>query len=142
MTLRMMISQVAKRYKAIKFSRKFTAKILIFFAVVYFISSCVINQFHFDRWFPIRDVRIAGVFHSNHDEVQQLLRPLVNKGFFAIDVVQIKQRLLQLPWVSEVSVKRVWPEAIDIQILEKKSLATWNDSGLISGTGEIFNPPK
>ncbi len=138
----MMISQVAKRYKAIKFSWKFSAKILTFVAVVYFISSYVINQIHFDRWFLIHDVRIAGVLHTDHSEVQELLHPLVSKGFFAIDVPQIKQRLLQLPWISEVSVKRVWPETIDIQVYEKTSLATWNDIGLISTTGEIFNPPK
>jgi cell division protein FtsQ len=39
-------------------------------------------------------------------------------------------------------VRRVWPQSIDIEIVEKNSLARWNDLGLLSTTGEIFNPNK
>jgi cell division protein FtsQ len=136
-----MIGQVAKSYKDLKFSLKLSAKILSFAAFLFCVSLSF-NHLHFANYFPIREVKIAGANYSDHSDMQSALLPLVNKGFFKVDVVQIQQRLLQFPWVSEVSVRRVWPQSIDIEIVEKNSLARWNDLGLLSTTGEIFNPNK
>ena len=37
-------------------------------------------------YFPIKTVRIYGVNHVDQQEVQDLLLPLVNQGFFTINV--------------------------------------------------------
>jgi cell division protein FtsQ len=44
-----------------------------------------------------------------------------------------------LSWVKSVHIKRSWPNAVDITVLERHELARWNDGGLIDASGELFN---
>lgn len=92
------------------------------------------------NYFPIQDVKIFGVQHLNHDEVQSLVLPFVSKGFFWVDVDRIKERILQLPWVAQVVVSRVWPNQVIITVNEKIPFALWNDASLLSEAGELFSP--
>lgn len=136
----MMISLVRKRYKELKLSWKLTTKLLCFVFFL-FLVWFILDQVKTSNYFPIDEVKIAGVKHE-HQEMQKILLPLVNKGFFHIDVQLIRERLLQFPWVADASVRRVWPNQVVIQVTEKKPLAHWNHSGLLTTSGEIFNPAK
>ena len=90
---------------------------------------------------PIRYVRTEGVFeYIGKEEVKNALRPLVATGFFTADMQAIKLAVLQMPWVAKVSVKRVWPDAIDIKVYEQKAYARWGDKSLLNERGEIFSP--
>jgi|SRR5579885_548869 cell division protein FtsQ len=99
-----------------------------------------LNQLNFSRYFPIKTVRVFGVNRLDHQQVQNLIFPLVNNGFFKINVDYIRDRLLQMPWVSELYVRRVWPDQVEITVVEKNPAARWNEEGLLSDAGEIFTP--
>lgn len=135
----MMITQVMKRYKDIKFSWHFAMKALIF-VIFLFLITVLFRQFTDSPHFPIQEVKIVGVKHIDHQELKHLLKPLVSKSFFRVNVEQIHDQLMQLPWISDVYVKRIWPSEILIQIAEKIPLARWNDNSLLSAQGEIFSP--
>lgn len=137
----MMIRQVGKRYKSLRLSWKFTAKALSLI-VVFLLSLMVINQFRTISYFPIKEVNIIGAQHIDHQELQQLLVPFVKRGFFAVDVEMIKERLNQFPWVADASVSRVWPNQVVIHVSEKVALARWNNEHLLSTNGDIFTPAK
>lgn len=115
---------------------------LLIAAVV--IAACLftINQFKLSRYFPIKSVRVYGIAHLNQQDVQTALFPLVKRNFFAVNVVYIRNQLLQLPWVSEAFVRRSWPDKIDITIVEKTAIAKWNDQNLLSNGGELFSPDE
>lgn len=98
------------------------------------------NHFHFTTYFPIQTVRVYGVKHSDQREIQQLLTPLVSASFFNIHIERIQNRLLQLPWVSRLSVRRLWPDQLEITLVEKNAIASWNNADLLSEEGEIFMP--
>ena len=90
---------------------------------------------------PIRYVRIEGVFqYLSKNEIQTLLQPIVMKGFFDVDIQEIHTVVSNLPWVDAVTVKRVWPDAIDIKVSEKKPYARWGENRLITEQGIIFAP--
>lgn len=133
------MNQVRKRYKNFKFSWKMTGKVVCFLGFL-FIVSFLFNQFKKNPYFNIKEVKIVGATHMSHEEIKQSLLPLVNKGFFIVDVSLIKERLKQFSWVSEASVRRVWPNQIHIQIQEKRPLAYWNHSQLLTTAGEIVTP--
>lgn len=135
----MITSHVRKRYKDFKFSWKFAAKALGFIVFIYLLT-LGFNQFKTANYFAIKEVQVVGVRHSDHQAIQNLLLPLVNKSFFMVDVDLIKDRLMQFAWISTVSVKRVWPGQISIQVTEKNPAARWNDQSLLSTMGEIFTP--
>lgn len=137
----MIIAQVMKHYKDFKFLWKLALKLLSFILFLCVVSY-TFNHLKVSHYFPIKEVKIAGLEHIDHQEVQQLLLPLVKKGFFAVDVELIKERLMHFSWISEAYVRRIWPNQIVIQVIEKKPIARWNQVGLLTTSGEIFSPAK
>ena len=90
---------------------------------------------------PLKYVRTEGVFqYLSKNEVQAVLQPLVLTGFFDVDMQAIQAAVATLPWVDTVAVKRIWPDAIDIKVSERKPYARWGKSSLITGQGVIFTP--
>jgi cell division protein FtsQ len=108
------------------------------------VLSCIfaLNQIKWSSYFPIKTVRVYGVNRVDPQEVQGLLFPLVSRGFFTINVDYIRDRLLQMPWVSTLYVRRVWPDQVDITVVEKSAIARWNEESLLSGAGELFSPKR
>jgi cell division protein FtsQ len=92
------------------------------------------------HYFPIKTVRVHGIHRGYQKEVENLVKPLVNRGFFTINVDFIRERLMQIPWVSHLSVHRLWPDRIEITIVEKQPIARWNNQSLLSEAGELFSP--
>ena len=91
--------------------------------------------------YPIKYVRTEGVFqYLSKDEIKTALEPLVKTGFFDIDVQVIHNAVETLPWVESVTVRRVWPDAIDIKVKEKKPIVRWRENSLISDKGVVFTP--
>jgi cell division protein FtsQ len=91
-------------------------------------------------YFPIKTVSVYGVNRADHQEVQNLLLPLVHHGFFTVNVDDIRDRLLQMPWIADIAVRRDWPDRIKVTIIEKTAVARWNNESLLSETGELFSP--
>lgn len=92
---------------------------------------------------PIKQVHIEGEFlrlDTNH--LQTLVTEKVRGGFFNIDVAAIHKTLLALPWVKEVSVHRVWPDALRVVVNEQTAVARWNATGLLNEQGHYFAPDK
>ncbi len=90
---------------------------------------------------PVKYVRVEGVFqYLSKEELQAVLLPLVTTGFFDADMQAIQQAVANLPWVGAVAVKRVWPDAIEIKVREKKAFARWGRHSLITEQGIIFTP--
>ena len=83
-----------------------------------------------------------GINRVDRNEVQQLLLPLVNRGFFTVNIDYIRDRLLQLPWVADIFVRRTWPDQVEVTIIEKNALARWKDNTLLSETGVLFSPKQ
>ncbi len=114
-------------------------KIAVIIAVIISLGYAI-SRNNFARYFPIKTVRVYGVERVDQREVQNVVAPLANRGFFNVNVEYIRDRLLQMPWVANTIVHRYWPDRIDITIIEKNAIARWNDQSLLSDSGEIFVP--
>lgn len=108
------------------------------------VLSCLfaLNHIQLSGRFPIKTVKVYGINHVDQAEVQDVLRPLVSHGFFAVNVEYMRDRLLQMPWVSDLYVKRMWPDQVEVTVVEKKAAAKWNESSLLSNAGEVFSPKQ
>ncbi len=90
---------------------------------------------------PIKYVRIEGVFqYLTKDEIKQALLKQIMTGFLNADMQAIRQVLLGLPWIAQVQVKRVWPDAIEIKVYEQYPVARWGNIGLLNEHGDLFIP--
>ncbi len=90
---------------------------------------------------PIRYVRIYGVFqYISRDSLRKILLPSVVTDYFSVDVQEIDKAALQHPWIKNVSVKRIWPDAIEIYVTEQLPVVRWGDKGLLNLKGDLFTP--
>lgn len=90
---------------------------------------------------PIREVRVDGEFRRlSPAHLQQVVAAEATGGFFSVDVEAIRAALMSDPWVREVIVRRVWPDALAVTVLEQRAIAYWGDDALINEEGRVFHP--
>ena len=101
-----------------------------------------------NHWFedpanlPIRIVRIDGQLeYLKKTDLQETVAPVVTGGYFNIDLHAISHKARQLAWVDAVSVKRIWPDTVVMNITERQAIARWGEKQLVTARGEVFLPP-
>lgn len=94
-----------------------------------------------DEAFPIETVLIEGEFrYLSKPLLKDHALPYVSGGFFSVNLVQVRDALMQLPWVQDVSIRRQWPDALNIRVIEKQPVAFWGEDKLISSKAVLFQP--
>lgn len=93
---------------------------------------------------PISVVRIDGeLARTGPEPVERIVsRHTAGAGFFSLDLAALRADLEQLPWLHTVSLRRIWPDTLDVEIDEHVAVARWNDAALISDEGTVFRPPQ
>lgn len=90
---------------------------------------------------PIKNVKIEGEFqYISKEKLKEILRPQVKLGYYHANMDAIHKAIEELPLVDKVDVKRVWPDVIDIKIIEQKPIVRWGDNALLNKQGEILIP--
>ena len=90
---------------------------------------------------PISKLIVEGKLnHLTNTDISQALKGVVGSGFFNADLTAIKNAVELLPWVETVTVTRIWPGQIKLDIKEQVAASYWNDDGFINAKGEIFKP--
>jgi len=90
---------------------------------------------------PIKHVRIEGELrHVSKEAVSNSLATLVKTGYFAMDSERILAKLIELEWVADARVLRVWPDTIVLSFNEQNPVAVWNDEQLLNDVGGVFQP--
>jgi cell division protein FtsQ len=91
--------------------------------------------------FPISNVKIFGNLHYvSEQKISDLVAPQLNNGFFGVKVSNLRQQLIELPWIEHVDVRRVWPGQLVLRIKEHIPAAFWQLDGLLSEKGTLFLP--
>lgn len=89
--------------------------------------------------FPVREIAVLGrLERTDRAQLARAIEGRVSGNFFAADLAAVRAALQPLPWVRRVSVRRVWPDRIEVAIEEHVALARWGDSGLVNTHGEPF----
>lgn len=50
----------------------------------------------------------------------------------------IRASALKVPWARDAAVRRIYPDAVEIAFVAHEALARWDDTRLVSPTGEVF----
>ena len=91
---------------------------------------------------PLERVRIEGdVRRTSEEQLKLALATAMHGGFFSIDLEAVRRGVEALPWVSQASVRRVWPPALVLTVQELSAQAHWGKDALVSPQGEVFYPP-
>ncbi len=91
--------------------------------------------------FPIRYVRVTGTFqYLLKSDVKKVTGVAVQESFLTVDIVAIRKTVEGLPWVDSATVSRVWPDTVDIHVVEQSAVAYWGHDELLNDRGELFKP--
>ncbi len=89
--------------------------------------------------FPIREVKVDGqLTHVNREQIKLIVAKHLKGNFFTLDLIKTRDAFEKLPWARNVSVRRRWPDKLDVAIEEHQALARWGNIGLVNTHGELF----
>jgi cell division protein FtsQ len=107
------------------------AAVLMLYAIVFVVVHLPI--------FPLREVRVEGeLAHVNREQVKLIVARHLNGNFFTVDLEKTRNAFQKLPWARNVSVRRRWPDKLEVVIEEHKELARWGNIALVNTYGELF----
>jgi len=95
--------------------------------------------------FDFRRIEIAGdVRHISRAAVRDAISGRLAGNYFTIRLDQARRAFETLPWVAQVSVRRIWPNRLRVTLTEHRALGEWNDGRLLSDAGVLFvaNPAE
>ena len=89
--------------------------------------------------FPLREVKVNGTLqHVTREQVQLIVKRELKGNFFTVDLDQAKSSFEKLPWIRSVSVRRRWPDRLEVAVEEHVALARWGNMALVNTKGELF----
>jgi cell division protein FtsQ len=80
--------------------------------------------------------------HTQAQAVQDIVQPGLAGGFLNADLQQIRNQLESLPWIYKATVRRKWPSALEIHVVEELPIARWGQDGFLNHEGGVFHSGK
>ncbi len=84
----------------------------------------------------------APLQHITAAQLEALVMPYMDAGFFGADLSALRDTLEQQPWVRRAVVTRSWPATVRIQIKERTPIAYWGDDKMLDQQGVLFQPQR
>lgn len=90
-------------------------------------------------YWPLRTLRVQGPLQRvDRAQLQAAVRPLAQRGFFAVDLVGIQAAVAAVPWVEHAEVRKQWPDVLEVRIREYRPVARWGRTQVLSERGHLF----
>jgi cell division protein FtsQ len=115
--------------------------LILFGAAV--VLAAAINGFIAVQSLPVQRITVTGELeHTQAQAVQDMVQPGLAGGFLKADLQQIRRQLEGLPWIYEATVRRKWPAALEIHVVEELPIARWGREGFLNHEGGVFASGK
>ena len=90
--------------------------------------------------FPLREVKVEGqLSHVSREQVKLIVAKHLKVKFFTLDLIKARDAFEKLPWARNVSIRRRWPDRLEVVIEEHQELARWGSIALVNTHGELFH---
>ncbi|MDK1387021.1 Cell division protein FtsQ [Ensifer psoraleae] len=93
--------------------------------------------------FAIEDVRVSGNEQTSEIDILQQLGLDGATSLVALDIAEARRLISELPWVQNVTVRKVYPGTIEVNLEERKAFGIWqhgSDLSLIERSGSVIAP--
>jgi cell division protein FtsQ len=89
--------------------------------------------------FDFKRLEVRGdLQHVTAASVRGTIAGRLKGNYFTIRLDEARRLLETVPWVAQASVRRVWPDRLQVTLREHRALGAWNDGRLLSDRGELF----
>lgn len=107
------------------------AALLLFYALLFVLVHLPL--------FPLRQVEVKGTLrHVTYQQVSYIVAREFKGNFFTLDLARVAASFEKLPWVRTVSLRRRWPDRLEVILEEHEAVARLAAGGLVNGFGEVF----
>ncbi|WP_455207561.1 cell division protein FtsQ/DivIB [Kaarinaea lacus] len=114
---------------------------LFAFGLVLVVGVMLVRTLYAPETLPFKTIQVYGELQwVDKEAFNSLVLQDINGGFFSLDVNGLKQNLEQQAWIKAVSIRRVWPDVLQLVVTEQKPVALWNHDSIINREGELFAP--
>ncbi len=88
---------------------------------------------------PVKRVVFAGdLDRLPHAELDALSQAIQAAPSGSVTLATVREAARRVPWVREVNVRRLFPDAVEITFHAHEAFARWNDNQLVSPLGDVF----
>lgn len=88
---------------------------------------------------PLAQIEVHGdLSQHNQQMLEQQVAQYLDAGFMELDIRAIQAALMQLGWVEQAQINRIWPERLRIDVREHKPVARWGDEQLLNIQAHVF----
>ena len=89
--------------------------------------------------FAFREVVVTGqLVHLQPAQLELVVRRELSGTFFTMNLESARASLGKLAWVRNVSLRRQWPQRLEISVDEHVPFGRWNDNALVDTFGSVF----
>jgi cell division protein FtsQ len=90
---------------------------------------------------PVRVVKVDGAVHRLSAPIlARTVTEHLHSGVLTQDLCALRDAVEALPWVRSASLRRVWPDRIQLAVTEHDPVARWGADGLVTADGLVFRP--
>ncbi|CAH0527076.1 cell division protein FtsQ/DivIB [Vibrio hippocampi] len=110
-------------------------------AVIAWLLYSTISWMLDDQRLPLSKIVLQGeLTHVSAADVQDAFGQLEHIGsFMSQDINVLQHSVEQIPWVSQASVRKQWPDTVKVFLTEYQAVAIWNGISLLDVNGVVFN---
>lgn len=93
--------------------------------------------------FAVESVRVSGNAETSEIDILERLELDGWTSLVGFDADLARQRIAGLPWVKQASVRKIYPDAIEVRIEERKPFAIWQHGrqlAIVDRAGDVIVP--
>ena len=88
---------------------------LMVLIIAFFVTGWSIQQLLNPQILPIKVVGVDGeVRHLDRSQLEEAVYKAIDGSFFSVDLAKIRTELERLPWVDTATIRRVWPDRLQV----------------------------
>lgn len=95
--------------------------------------------------FAIERVEVDGNVETSPIDIVQELGLDGHTSLITLDLDEARQSILNLPWVREADIRKIYPDVVDVKLSERRAFGIWQhgqELSLIEKNGNVIAPLK
>lgn len=92
--------------------------------------------------FSVASIEIRGLAEADSTEISDRIDVTQTSSLLMVDAERARARIAEIPWISDVSVKKLYPNRIVVNLTERMPFALWQDDGkvkVVDKTGAVMS---